>query len=45
MNDKAYRLLMDLGRQVIEAERLFGQGSIQHHRALSAWRAQQRKML
>lgn len=44
MDDKAYRVLMALGRQVIDAERVFGVDSEQYARAVSLWRAQQRKM-
>jgi hypothetical protein len=36
--------LMELGRQVISAERLFGEGSPQHQRAVAAWRKQQQKL-
>ena len=36
--------LMELGRQVIAAERIFGKDSPQHKRAVAAWRRQQRKL-
>lgn len=39
-----YTKLMELGRAVIDAERLFGEGSVQHKRAVAAWQAQQKKM-
>lgn len=36
--------LMELGRQVIAAELIFGAGSPQHKKAVAAWRRQQRKL-
>jgi ribosomal protein L18E len=36
--------LMSLGRTVINAETVFGAGSVQHKRAVAAWRKQQEKM-
>jgi hypothetical protein len=39
-----YQKLMELGRQVLAAERVFGAGSWQHKRAASAWEKQQRKL-
>jgi hypothetical protein len=39
-----YRQLMELGRQVVRAEELFGKGSPQHEKAVAAWRRQQRKV-
>lgn len=41
---KGYERLMELGRAVIAAERIFGEGSVQHRRAVAAWQAQQKKM-
>jgi hypothetical protein len=39
-----YQKLMELGRQVISAERLFGAGSTQHKKAVAAWQRQQKRM-
>lgn len=39
-----YDRLMELGRQVVTAERIFGPGSPQHKRAVTAWRKQQIKL-
>jgi hypothetical protein len=39
-----YQKLMELGRQVVSAERLFGAGSPQHNKAVAAWTRQQKKM-
>lgn len=39
-----YQKLMDLGRAVITAERLFGKDSVQHRRAVANWQTQQKKM-
>ncbi len=36
--------LMELGRWVCDAERLFGKGSAQHKRAVAAWRKRQRQL-
>lgn len=44
MTTKQYDKLMELGRAVIAAERLFGKNSPQHNRAVAAWKAQQKKM-
>lgn len=40
----AYTKLMELGRQVIAAEKIFGAGSVQHKRAVAAWKRQQQRM-
>jgi hypothetical protein len=39
-----YQKLMELGRQVLAAESLFGAGSTQHKRAAAAWQRQQKRM-
>lgn len=36
--------LMELGRQVLAAERVFGAASWQHKRAVAAWERQQKKL-
>jgi hypothetical protein len=36
--------LMELGRQVLYAETLFGKDSLQYHGAVERWKAQQRKL-
>lgn len=36
--------LMELGRQLIRAEQVFGEGSVQHKRAVAAWSKQQKKL-
>lgn len=40
----AYAKLMELGRQVIAAESIFGAGSPQHNKAVAAWKRQQKRM-
>ncbi len=44
MDNAQYAKLMDLGRQVISAEQVFGKDSSQHKRAVAAWRRQQKKV-
>jgi hypothetical protein len=39
-----YQMLMQLGRWVLDAERLFGAGSPQHKKAVAAWTRQQQRM-
>lgn len=39
-----YEKLMELGRNVIAAERVFGKNSPQHRRAVAAWNRQQQKV-
>lgn len=39
-----YHRLMQLGRDVIAAERTFGAGSPQHVKVAAAWKRQQKKM-
>ena len=41
---KGYEKLMELGRQVIRAEQVFGEGSTQHQKAVAAWQRQQKKL-
>jgi ribosomal protein L18E len=36
-----YQRLMEAGRQVVVAQRLFGSGSVQHKQAVATWRMRQ----
>lgn len=40
----AEKKLMEIGRQVVSAETVFGAGSPQHKRAVAAWKKQQKKV-
>lgn len=38
------RLLMQLGREVVATERVFGAGSTEHQKAVARWQKQQKKL-